>query len=75
MPWKPSDATEHTKKADTPKKQRMWAHVANSALTSGDSEASAIRQANAAVAGTAKKSSPAKRAKDYVKIRRKAHNR
>lgn len=49
MPWTPSDATRFTKKADTPAKKRQWAHVANSALASGDSEASAIRQANSAV--------------------------
>ena len=53
MPWTAADAIEHTKKANTAKKKRQWAHVANSALASGDSEASAIRQANAAVAGTA----------------------
>ena len=55
MPWEPSDATRFTKKADTPKKKRQWAHVANSALASGDSEASAIKQANAAVAGKRRK--------------------
>lgn len=49
MPWEPSDATRFTKKANTPAKKRQWAHVANSALASGDSEASAIRQANSAV--------------------------
>lgn len=50
MPWTMSDATRHTKKADTPKKKRQFAHVANSMLESGASEASAIRAANAAVA-------------------------
>lgn len=49
MPWEPSDATRFTKKANTPTKRRQWAHVANSALASGDSEANAIRQANDAV--------------------------
>ena len=34
---------------DTDKKKRMWAHIANSALNGGHSEASAIQQANAAV--------------------------
>lgn len=77
MPWEPSDATKHTKKANTAKKKRQWADVANSALASGDSEASAIRQANAAVAGTAQtgtaqKSASAKKAKDYIKTRKKA---
>jgi len=54
-PWMASDAKRHTKKAKTSKKKRQWKEVANSALASGDSEASAIRQANAVVAGTAKK--------------------
>ena len=53
MPWSASDAISHTKKADTPAKRRRWAAVANSALKGGDSEASAIRQANAVIAGTA----------------------
>ncbi len=53
-PWAPSDAKHKTKKANTKKKKRQWSDVANSALASGDSEASAIRQANAVVAGTAK---------------------
>lgn len=50
MPWKASDAKKHTKKADTPKKQKQWADVADSALSRGASEGSAIRQANAVVA-------------------------
>lgn len=49
MPWTSRDAYRHTKKASTPHLQRMWSNVANSALSSGDDEASAIRQANAAV--------------------------
>lgn len=49
MPWDAKDASKHTKKADTPKKKRQWAHVANSALERGDSEGSAIRQADAVV--------------------------
>lgn len=51
MPWKPSDATEHTHEADTQKKQERWAAVANNALRRGLSEASAIRMANSAVKG------------------------
>lgn len=51
MPWKPKDATKHTKKADTPEKRRRWAKIANHSLERGQSEASAIRQANAAVKG------------------------
>jgi hypothetical protein len=58
MPWKASDAKKHTKKADTPKKQKQWADVADSALSRGVSEGSAIRQANAVVAkSTTKKKS------------------
>jgi hypothetical protein len=49
MPWTANDAMRFTKKADTPAKKRQWAHVANSALASGDSEGSAIKQANSAV--------------------------
>lgn len=49
MPWSPSDAKRHTKKATSPKRQRQWAHVANSALKRGASEGSAVRQANAAI--------------------------
>jgi hypothetical protein len=58
MPWKASDAKKHTKKADTPKKQKQWADVADSALSRGASEGSAIRQANSVVAkSTTKKKS------------------
>lgn len=53
MPWGPEDAEKKTHKANTPKKKRQWAHVADSALERGQSEGSAIRQANAVVAGTA----------------------
>lgn len=50
MPWKPSDATRHTHKAKSPKAKRQWSEVADSALSRGASEGSAIRQANAVVA-------------------------
>lgn len=55
MPWTAGDAHKHTHKANTAKKQSVWAKVANKALASGDSEGSAIRQANAAVARMGKK--------------------
>ncbi len=55
MPWKPSDAKRHTKKADTPKKQKQWADVADSAASRGASEGSAIRQANSVIAKETKK--------------------
>lgn len=51
MPWDPGDALRHTKKADSSRKKRVWAKVANEALKRGASDASAIRQANAVVAG------------------------
>ena len=53
MPWTKADAKRHTKKADTEAKQKRWADVANAALKRGDSEGSAIRQANAVIAETA----------------------
>jgi hypothetical protein len=43
-------ASEHTKKADSPKKERQWEHVAASARNKGASRPSQIKQANAAVA-------------------------
>jgi len=58
MPWTAKDATKYTKKATTPKLRKQWAAVANSTLKrcvddGGDTdkcEASAIRQANGAIA-------------------------
>ena len=55
MPWNPADAKSHTHKANTTKKRRLWSEVANKALKSGASEASAIRQANAVVARARKR--------------------
>lgn len=49
MPWNSKDAKRHTKKANTPRRQRQWSDVSNSALSRGASEGSAIRQANAVV--------------------------
>lgn len=49
MPWTSRDATRHTKKANTPKKKRQFAHVANAVLASTGDEGRAIREANAAV--------------------------
>jgi hypothetical protein len=47
MPWTPEDGpARHTNKANTPKKKRQWAAIANGALEGGDSEQSAIMQAN-----------------------------
>jgi hypothetical protein len=50
MPWKASDATKHTKKANTPARKRQWAHVANKELKATGNEGRAVRAANAAVA-------------------------
>jgi hypothetical protein len=49
MPWSPSDATRHTKKANTPKKKRQFSDVANSVLARTGDEGRAIREANAVV--------------------------
>lgn len=49
MPWGPGDASRHTKKANTPKRKRQWAHVADSALKRGESEGSAIRMASGVI--------------------------
>jgi len=50
MPFKPKDALKHTKKAKSKTAKRQFAKVANSMLARGESEGSAIRAANAAVA-------------------------
>lgn len=50
MPWSPSDAKRHTAKASTPHLQRLWANVANSALSRTGDDALAIREANGVVA-------------------------
>ena len=57
MPYSAKDAKAKTKKADTPKKQRMFAHIANAALSHGDDEATAIRKAS----GTVKKAAKARK--------------
>jgi len=50
MPWQPSDATRHTKKADTEGLQQEWASIANGVLSDTGDEGRAIRIANAHVA-------------------------
>jgi hypothetical protein len=48
--WTPADAPRHSRlAASRPELRDLWANVANAALDRGDSEASAIRQANATV--------------------------
>jgi hypothetical protein len=49
MPWKASDAMGHTKQANTKKKRRVWAEIANAELHKHGDEGRAIRAANAAV--------------------------
>ena len=61
MPWTSSDAKRHTKKATTPARAKRWAAVANSALSSGKSEGSAVRIANAALKNRAQKKRNAKK--------------
>jgi uncharacterized protein YdaT len=56
MPWTPEDAPSHTKKANTPKAQRLWAEIANKVLAETGDEGRAIREANAVIARTARTS-------------------
>lgn len=46
MPWSSSDSKSKTKLASTPKAQREWKDIANSALSRGASDKSAIMQAS-----------------------------
>ncbi len=49
MPWTSKDATKHTKKANTPAKQKKWAETATSVLKKTGDEALAIKTANAII--------------------------
>lgn len=49
MPWTPKDASRKTKKANSPKAKRQWAHVADKVLAKTGDEGRAIREANAVV--------------------------
>ena len=49
MPWSPADASSHTKAADTPALQKLWAKVANEQLQKTGDEGRAIRIANYSV--------------------------
>jgi len=49
MPWSPSDASRHTKRAKTSKQKRQWSHIADSALKRGESEGAAIRMASGVI--------------------------
>ena len=48
-------AEKFTKKANTPKKQRQWTHVYETAKAEGDSEGKAIRKASGVVKKGSKK--------------------
>lgn len=50
IPWKPSDASGKTKKADTPASKKQWAATADAVLKKTGNEGAAIRIANSAVA-------------------------
>ena len=49
MPWNPTDANRHTKKADTKATAKQWSAVANAVLEKSGDEGKAVRIANAAV--------------------------
>jgi hypothetical protein len=49
MPYRPSDSTRFTKRANTPKKKRQWSKVYASARRRGASEGSAISQASGVI--------------------------
>lgn len=48
MPWTPSDAVTHNKKATGPKAEK-WSAVANAVLAKTGDDASAVRIANSAI--------------------------
>lgn len=50
MPWNPSDAARHNKKAKSGKAAAQWSAVANSVLGKTGNDAKAIREANAVIA-------------------------
>jgi hypothetical protein len=52
MPWEPEDAPLYTKKAATPRLQRLWVEIANQVLDKTGDEGRAIREANAVIART-----------------------
>lgn len=49
MPWSPSSASRHTRRAKSPSAKRQWAAVANNVLAKTGNEGRAVRAANAAV--------------------------
>lgn len=63
MPYSAKDAKRHTKKADTPKKQRQWAHIFNSVMERTGSESAAFKAASGTVKKAGKKPARRKAAK------------
>jgi len=49
MPWQAKDSSRFTRKANTPKKKRQWATLADRLLASGKSEGDSIRIANGVI--------------------------
>ena len=49
MPWDSKSAKGFTKKANTPKKQRQWSAIANSALAKGMDDGEAVKMANGVI--------------------------
>lgn len=49
MPWKASDSSRFTKKANSPRRQRMWKAVSNRVLKATGDEGRAVRSANSVV--------------------------
>lgn len=52
MPWTDAEAPQHTKAATSSKLRRLWARVANDVLKRTGDEGQAVREANAAVERT-----------------------
>lgn len=49
MPWTPDQSKNKTHKANTPTKQRQWAHIADAVLAKTGDEGLAIREASGVV--------------------------
>lgn len=61
MPWSPSDASRHNRKATTPKSKRAFSKAGNSALQRGLPEGAAVKIGNSAANTSIRKSKRAKR--------------
>ncbi len=49
MPWSPSDSRSKTHLADSTRRQKMWAEVANNALQRTGDDATAVQEANGVI--------------------------